>query len=654
MSGNNQNTRRPSRRFSSNHASVPIPSSSVDDHAVAGSASPAAGSVLSGRGEDMNMDNPDPKIVQRVGRHLVPEEQGFDSLQLQGGDITREIYNWQREHRTNEGEIKRGRSRSFDVKADVHPDVGQARDIRVPGGFRRDYVASHLDSESIASNLSPQPSPANYGSTADNAHSEYSPSITPGGEVLQQHVFTRNFIEFLSLYGHFAGEELEDEEDESDEDESDEGYAADTDNVSESNRLLRPSRQLRHPRRTPQRVTQQAKGQASTLETVMLLLKSFVGTGVLFLPKAFYNGGLLFSSSVMVFVSLISYWCFMLLVSSKEYTKQASFGDIGGVLYGERVRLLILGCIVVSQIGFASAYIIFVAENLMSFFASIKASVITSSTEPLANVSTFIVLQLIVFLPLSMIRDIAKLGFTALIADAFILAGLAYLYSWSGFTLLTKGVADVAMFNSQDWTLFIGTAVFTYEGIGLIIPIQESMRNPKHFGPVLGGVMIGITVVFVSVGALLYAATGSSVETVILLNLPRGGMTSTVQLLYSIAILLSTPLQLFPAIRILENALFVRSGKFSKKVKWEKNVFRFLLVGLTGCVAYMGADDLDKFVALIGSVACVPLVYIFPPVLHLRTVAAYSYAFYFDVVLAIFGVCIMAYTSSTTIMAWGS
>jgi len=586
----------------------------------------------------IDLDNPDPKTVQKVGRHLVPEQSAHDSLKLQGGDITREIYNWQREHNTEEGEIKRGRSRSIDMGHPNENDSGQARDMLVPGGFRRDYVASHVpETDSVASiRGSPR------GSFAANSVSgaSFHPVSSPGlhqPELAENHVFTRNFIEFLSLYGHFAGEELEEDLDEESDSETSDG-------ATERSRLLHPQR----PRNARKMSHQQAKGQASTMETIMLLLKSFVGTGVLFLPRAFYNGGILFSSTVLIFVSFVSYWCFMQLIQAKEFTKMSSFGDIGGALFGERTRTLILGCIVLSQIGFASAYIVFVAENLHSFIYNVTHG------ETLMNVSTLIVLQLFVFLPLSMIRDIAKLGFTALIADAFILAGLVYLYSWSGFKLLSDGVADVALFNSSNWTLFIGTAVFTFEGIGLIIPIQESMRQPQKFGPVLAGVMVGITFVFVSIGALLYAATGSSVETVILLNLPKSSITDIIQLLYSLAILLSTPLQLFPAIRILENTLFVRSGKFSRKIKWEKNVFRFFLVFFTGLVAYCGADDLDKFVALTGSVACVPLVYIFPPLLHMHIVQRGSLYYYLDIILAIFGLCMMLYTSGSTIISWAS
>lgn len=581
---------------------------------------PLAGSFASGH--SVNIDRPDPDVVRKVGRHLVAEQDGFDSLKLQSGDVTREIYNWQREHDSPQRPGLR-RSRSVDFPAEGDPEVGVASDIRVPGGFRREFVATHAtDAESVLS---------------FTGNSVREPTGVPGIVTPNPHVFTRNFIEFLSLYGHFAGEDLEESDEDQDEEDEEEESA------TERTPLVRTRTRTHH--RMPS-YHQSSKGQASVVETVMLLLKSFVGTGVLFLPRAFYNGGILFSSVVLVLVSLLTYCCFLLLIATKEHTHTGSFGDIGGVLLGSGARKVILGAIVVSQIGFSSAYVVFVAENLRSFVSNV------SNGASLYRISTLIVVQFLLFLPLSMIRDIAKLGFTALIADAFILAGLIYLYSWSGVKLIEDGVADVALFNSSGWTLFIGTAVFTYEGIGLIIPIQESMREPQKFGKVLAGVMVAVTLVFVSVGSLLYAVCGSKVETVILLNLPNSALTSTIQLLYSIAIMLSTPLQLFPAIRILENALFVRSGKFSRKVKWEKNVFRFFMVFCIGLVAYVGADDLDKFVALIGSVACVPLVYIFPPLLHMQIEPRFSTMYVLDLLVVVFGALIMAYTSTSTVLSW--
>ena len=76
-----------------------------------------------------------------------------------------------------------------------------------------------------------------------------------------------------------------------------------------------------------------------------------------------------------------------------------------------------------------------------------------------------------------------------------------------------------------------------------------------------------------------------------------------VQFLYSLAILLSVPLQLFPAVRIMENGIFERSGKQSVLVKWQKNFFRFCCVVFCAALSYFGAADLDKFVSFVGSFA---------------------------------------------------
>ena len=76
-----------------------------------------------------------------------------------------------------------------------------------------------------------------------------------------------------------------------------------------------------------------------------------------------------------------------------------------------------------------------------------------------------------------------------------------------------------------------------------------------------------------------------------------------VQFLYSAAIMLSVPLQLFPAVRIMENGIFERSGKSNPRVKWQKNFFRFLTVTFCAGLSYVGAADLDKFVSFVGSFA---------------------------------------------------
>jgi proton-coupled amino acid transporter len=512
--------------------------------------------------------------------------------------MTRAVYKWAEdaEAQTQAGPGRK-RSHSFFI-ARPQPESGDLdiSSIKVPGGFRRNYLQRQTHS------LAPLPRGRDYGSGGSRLAVERAPP----------RLFTRNFIEFLTLYGHFAGEELEEDDeglepgeyfgDDDDLDEDDD-EAGDSD-PDEGRALLTPSTPGRGRRKRKERgVT----GNSTAFGAVLLLLKSFVGTGVLFLPKAFLNGGMLFSNVVLLIVAALAYFCFILLVQTHEKVG-GSFGDMGGVLYGKYMRVVILVSVALSQIGFVSAYIVFTAENLQAFVAAV------SNCRTWVEIEFLILLELVVFLPLSLIRDISKLGFTALISDAFILLGLLYLGYYDVKTMVTNhGIADIVPFNPRDWTLFIGTAIFTFEGIGLVIPIKEAMQEPSKFPFVLAIVMAIITIAFTAIGALSYAAFGSSTKTVVLLNLPQDNkFVNAVQFLYSLAILLSTPLQLFPAIRIAENGIFTRSGKHHPYIKWKKNVFRFCLVFLCAAIAWGGAADLDKFVALIGSFACVPLVLIYP------------------------------------------
>ncbi|CAG8574022.1 21458_t:CDS:2 [Dentiscutata erythropus] len=535
--------------------------------------------------EAIPIDIPDERKVEIIRKHLVTEEDFARSAEnggtstdplalystshhkLRGLDATHEVYKW---HNSIEIEpMRRTRSRSLYIPRPTDPDISN---IREPGGFRRHHLMMKARQE--------------------------------GKEL--PNIITRNFIDFLAMYGHFA----------------------------ELSPLIPRERGISSTHAT-----------ASPSKAVFLLLKSFVGTGVMFLPKAFLNGGMLFSTLVLMGIAGISLFAFLLLVQTRFYVPY-SFGDIGGVLYGRWMRFAVLFSITISQIGFVCAYMIFVAENLSEvtgYFMNIKNR----------DISWFIVGQLFIFAPLAMIRRISRLSFTALIADAFIMFGLLYLYYYDIYRLSTKGVGDIITFNPRDFALFIGTAVFTFEGIGLIIPITESMKEPEKFPKVLIGVMIFVTFIFTSIGVLSYAAFGSEVKTVVILNLPSNDpIVRIVQLLYALAILLSVPLQLFPAIRIMEQGIFERSGKDNVLVKWQKNLFRFLTVVVCGIIAWGGASDLDKFVSLIGSFACVPLCFLYPPLFHFKAAAHTISAKLLDVVVFLFGLFSLVYTTYVTLYRW--
>lgn len=75
--------------------------------------------------------------------------------------------------------------------------------------------------------------------------------------------------------------------------------------------------------------------------------------------------------------------------------------------------------------------------------------------------------------------------------------------------------------------LFFGTAIFAFEGIALVLPLQNAMKKPQSFSKVLGVLNVGmvfVTGIFISFGAIGYWKYGEDTEGSLTLNLPTNEM----------------------------------------------------------------------------------------------------------------------------------
>lgn len=517
---------------------------------------------------------------------------------------------------------RRTRSSSFSTYLSELRRESTAGDLNVPGAFRREFLISR----SLQKNQQPRSFVAN------------------------------NFLEFLSIYGHFAGEDFSDDDDVESVDQYEEVF-------DEESLLLAE----RRPKQKRSAAIRQLHGTASQLKTFFLLFKALVGSGVLFLPGAFGHGGLLFSTVAMTVFGVLTYMCYIVLIQSKRTLGKSSFGELGFQTYGQPLKYSIMVSIIISQIGFVATYLMFTAENMASFL------------ENVAHVSILkahlVALQCVLLIPLVLIRDLTRLSFTSLISSTFIIVGLVIIFFFSGAELLHNGMGpNITQFNSKSWSMLIGVAVTSFEGIGLILPIEASMAQPEKFPFVLSLSMVVITTLFVSIGVIGYSAFGDKVKSIIILNLPQGNISvQLILVLYSVAVFLTAPLQLFPAIRILELSLFnsrlfltkqqqcrageegklyYNSGKYQPHIKWMKNVFRTTAVFLIAGLAYVNANNIDRFVSLNGCFACIPLVYIYPPMIHLKLEKnSLRVMKTFDAVLILVGIVAVIYTTYQILFA---
>lgn len=79
----------------------------------------------------------------------------------------------------------------------------------------------------------------------------------------------------------------------------------------------------------------------------------------------------------------------------------------------------------------------------------------------------------------------------------------------------------------SELPLFFGTAIYAFEGIGVILPLENNMKNPEAFGGLNGVLNTGMVIVaclYTAIGFFGYLKYGDKVQGSVTLNLPPNDM----------------------------------------------------------------------------------------------------------------------------------
>uniref|UniRef100_A0A8C7UFS3 Solute carrier family 36 member 4 n=1 Tax=Oncorhynchus mykiss TaxID=8022 RepID=A0A8C7UFS3_ONCMY len=122
---------------------------------------------------------------------------------------------------------------------------------------------------------------------------------------------------------------------------------------------------------------------------------------------------------------------------------------------------------------------------------------------------------------------------------------------------------------------FFGTAIFAFEGIRVVLSLENQMKEPKRF-PAALNIGKGITIVlYVVLATLCYLHFGDDVKGSITLNLPH----NMVKILYSFGVFVSLAVQFFVPVEIMSPPVQARLRE-----SWSapcEMILRGLLVCLT-------------------------------------------------------------------------
>lgn len=335
-----------------------------------------------------------------------------------------------------------------------------------------------------------------------------------------------------------------------------------------------------------------------------------------------------------------------------------TYPELARRAFGPYAFLVSFG-IAILQFGVCLTYLIFVPQNLYTFFHSIVhvlpesvANFVQSTTE-----THYLILMIMIQIPLSWIIDIRKLTPYNVLATLLIVFGLL---SCVWISLYTAGLSMMDNLTSlppiqhETWGLFVGTSFYVFEGsITLLLPLQEAVytaSDKKKFPSVNRKVVIGIVLFYIVFAMICWGGLGDGVSTALTTSLPSGWISSTVQMAYSIAVIFTFPLQGFPALAVSLSHFSVNDND----TLFYRNVCASMIILGLGWLGHISSSYLGNVASLLGGLVGIPIALIFPPLIHniLLKDRNSNVTRWMNIIVSFMGCIAMAMSTSITLHSW--
>ena len=241
----------------------------------------------------------------------------------------------------------------------------------------------------------------------------------------------------------------------------------------------------------------------SVVLTVFNIFRSFVAVAILTLPYATSLVGPIPAIFCLIFVAVIVFLAtdLVLEVADDSRFKGANYETLGKMMWGQPGKQLILVVLYLCSLACFIGGILFSAEFLNFAFCS-------HGIHSLCNrKSLFMLIAFFLCIVIALIESLKPFGYISIASTCVIIIGLASITFYNVEFLLTTEIdlkVRINQFHIEHVLSFLGIALYTTEGLNLVIPLRHSFKDNENFPKLLYGTFTFVVWCYITTGILSY------------------------------------------------------------------------------------------------------------------------------------------------------
>ena len=365
---------------------------------------------------------------------------------------------------------------------------------------------------------------------------------------------------------------------------------------------------------SPEKEESPNKKRVGRFSTIMNLLNTLLGAGILTVPSSFTNAGMILSICLLFFCGILSYISTVQVIKLQLDTESDGFDSLTYKIAGKTGSILYSIMNLIFLILALLSFLVLGADMIVSWFALAKVN----ASKTLFRAMIVLVYAFILPIPLTLLRDISVLSYFSTATVLFIFTFvIGMIIKGSIFLKKNKKIESTCIMSKLDLQLFYAISIYlsVFSLPSEAPPIIHEYNSNYRKRKIVAGIAILFCFIFVVIPSIFaYLTYGSSTAKNVLNSFPDDDVFIVIlRILFFLIVSFSYPVIAQAVMCSLSQLIY--HNNYANSLPTGKRTIILIIANSIPVIIGMFLPQAKPAIGISGSLGGCIVDFVFPPVL---------------------------------------